>query len=396
MKWLHSLMRERDWAIAQPVRQPLDAPLLLWTTALLGIGLVMIASASVAIAERLIGDPTFYLTRQGLYVGMGMALAVVIWQIPMAIWQRLGPLMLMVAMLLLAIILIPGVGHTVNGSTRWLALGPFNLQVSELAKLAMIVYLAGYLVRRGEVVRTTVMGFIRPMILVAVAAVLLLAEPDFGAAVVITATALGMMFLGGVRLWLFGLLMVIASGLLAMLAISSPYRMERLTAFLNPWADPFNSGFQLTQALIAFGRGEWFGVGLGSSVQKLFYLPEAHTDFLYAVLVEETGMLGGVVVIALFVLLIARTMQIGQRAAEAGQHFGSHLCYGVAIWIGMQAFINMGVNMGLLPTKGLTLPLLSYGGSSILVTCAALAMVMRVAMELPGRGSGARRKGDVA
>ncbi len=391
MSWIATMLRENEQTPMQRMRQPLDWQLLLWTVSLLGIGLVMIASASLAIADRQIGEPGYYLLRQSLYVGLGLAVAMVVWQIPLAIWQRLGPLMLIGALLLLAVILLPGVGHTVNGSTRWLVLGPFNLQVSELAKLAMIVYLAGYLVRRGDAVRTTVMGFISPMILVALAAVLLLAEPDFGAAVVITAIALGMMFLGGVQLWLFGLLMLLTGGMMALLAISSPYRLERLTAFLNPWADPFNSGFQLTQALIAFGRGEWFGVGLGSSVQKLFYLPEAHTDFLYAVLVEETGMLGGVVVVALFVMLVGRILQIGRRAAEAGMAFGSHLCYGTAIWLASQAFINMGVNMGLLPTKGLTLPLMSYGGSSIIATCAALALVMRVAMELPERGARARR-----
>jgi cell division protein FtsW len=221
--------------------------------------------------------------------------------------------------------------------------------------------------------------------------VLLLAEPDFGATVVLMATALGMMFLGGVRLWLFGVLVSMALGAMALLAISSPYRMERLTAFLNPWADPFNSGFQLTQALIAFGRGEWFGVGLGASVQKLFYLPEAHTDFVYAVLAEELGTIGASAVVLLFVLLIARIFRIGRNAAMAGLGFGAHLCYGVALWFAVQVFINMGVNMGLLPTKGLTLPLMSYGGSSIVVMCVAIALVLRVALETPKRGVTQRR-----
>ncbi|MFU8837121.1 MAG: putative lipid II flippase FtsW [Thiohalomonadaceae bacterium] len=392
MNWLATL-RPQQWSMpVQGQAQSLDWPLLLLTGSLLAIGLVMIASSSVAIADRQIGDPTYYLMRQSLYVAMGGAMALVVWQIPLAIWQRLGPMLLIVSLLLLAILLIPGVGRTVNGSTRWLMLGPFNLQVSEVAKLAVVVYLAGYLVRRGDEVRTTVMGFIKPMLLIVLAAVLLLAEPDFGAAVVLSATALGMMFLGGVRLWLFGVLLMMASSMLAILAVTSPYRMQRLTAFLNPWADPFNSGFQLTQALIAFGRGEWFGVGLGSSVQKLFYLPEAHTDFLYAVLVEELGMFGGVVVIVLFVLLVARIMDIGRCAAVAGMHFGSYLCYGVALWIAQQAFVNMGVNMGLLPTKGLTLPLMSYGGSSIIAVCVAIALVQRVAMELPGKGVGASRR----
>jgi cell division protein FtsW len=297
----------------------------------------------------------------------------------------------LLSIVLLLALFVPGLGRTVNGSTRWLMLGPFNLQVSELAKLSMIIYIGGYLVRRGDEVRKSVSGFIKPMALVLVLGLLLLGEPDFGAAVVLGATVLGMMFLGGVQLWLFGLLVTSAVGSLAMLAITSPYRMERLTAFLNPWADPFNSGFQLTQALIAIGRGEWFGVGLGASVQKLFYLPEAHTDFVYAVLVEELGMVGGGAVVLLFVILVNRIFRIGKHAAEAGMQFASYLCYGIGIWFALQAFINMGVNMGLLPTKGLTLPLMSYGGSSMMVMCVALALVQRVAMETPVHGVTVRR-----
>ncbi len=369
-----------------PLEQCVDWTLLSTALLLLGIGLVMIASASVGIAERQTGDASYYLTRQLLYVGMGITIAWVAWRIPLSVWERLGPMLIIASLVLLVALFIPGLGRTVNGSTRWLLLGPFNLQVSELVKFAMIVYLAGYLMRRGDEVRNTIGGFLKPMGLVLVFAVLLLRQPDFGATVVIMATALGMMFLGGVRLWLFGVLVSMALGAMALLAISSPYRMERLTAFLNPWADPFNSGFQLTQALIAFGRGEWFGVGLGASVQKLFYLPEAHTDFVYAVLAEELGTVGASVVVLLFVLLIARIFRIGRNAAEAGLGYGAHLCYGIALWFAMQAFINMGVNMGLLPTKGLTLPLMSYGGSSIVVMCAAVALVLRVALETPKRG----------
>ncbi|MGM0595336.1 MAG: putative lipid II flippase FtsW [Pseudomonadota bacterium] len=366
----------------------LDWPLLLSAVALLGLGLVMIASASVGIADRQVGDPSYYIIRQGLYVGLGLAAALVVWQVPLSVWERSGPLLLIMSLFMLALLLVPGLGRTVNGSTRWLMLGPFNLQVSEMAKLAVIVYIAGYLVRRGEEVRNHIGGFLKPMVVVALLSGLLLAEPDFGAAVVLAATVMGMMFLGGVRLWLFGVLLLLAAGLLSVVAVASPYRMERLTAFLNPWADPFNSGFQLTQALIAFGRGEWFGVGLGASVQKLFYLPEAHTDFVYAVLVEELGMVGGSIVVALFALLVGRIFHIGRRAAEAGMGFAAHLCYGVGIWFALQAFINMGVNMGLLPTKGLTLPLMSYGGSSMLAMCMALALVQRVALEAPVQGAG--------
>ncbi|MDH5784689.1 MAG: putative lipid II flippase FtsW [Chromatiales bacterium] len=374
-----------------PLEQCVDWTVLTSALLLLGIGLVMIASASVGIAERQTGDATYYLTRQLLYVGMGLSFAWVTWRIPLSVWERLGPVMIIASLLLLIVLFIPGVGRSVNGATRWLQLGPFNLQVSELVKLSVIVYLAGYLVRRGDEVRTTVGGFLKPMALVMILAVLVLRQPDFGATVVLGGIALGMMFLGGVRIWLFGVLVLMTFGAMALLAISSPYRMERLTAFLNPWADPFNSGFQLTQALIAFGRGEWFGVGLGASVQKLFYLPEAHTDFVYAVLAEELGTFGASMVVLLFVVLVARIFTIGRSAAEAGFGFGAHLCYGVALWFAIQAFINMGVNMGLLPTKGLTLPLMSYGGSSIVVMCAAIAMVLRVALETPRRGVSQRR-----
>jgi cell division protein FtsW len=364
----------------------IDWMLLLLVLTLVSFGLVMISSASVGISDRLSGEPTHYFVRQLIYVAVGLGLALVAWTIPTRVISQLGPLLLLVAALMLALVFIPGIGKTVNGSTRWIALGPVNLQVSEVAKLAFIIYLAEYLVRRGEQVREHIQSFLKPMLLVAGFSILLLLEPDFGATVVLATTALGMFFIYGVRLWIFAGMVAIAASGLALLAISSPYRMERLTAFLNPWADPFNSGFQLTQALIAFGRGEWFGVGLGGSVQKLFYLPEAHTDFVYSVVAEELGMLGAAVVVVLFVLLIGRIFRIGQQAERSGMIFGAYLSYGVAIWIALQAFINMGVNMGLLPTKGLTLPLMSYGGSSVVVMLIALALVLRVASELPQYG----------
>jgi len=308
-------------------------------------------------------------------------MALIAYQVPLAFWERVGPLMLLASLLMLMVLLIPGVGRNVNGATRWLNLVVFNLQVSELAKLSVVIYLAGYLVRRSEAVRTTVGGFIKPMGLIAVVVLLLLLEPDFGASVVIIATAMGMMFLGGVQLWLFGGLLLVALLSFAALAISSPYRLERLTTFLNPWADPFNSGFQLTQSLIAIGRGEWFGVGLGGSVQKLFYLPEAHTDFVFAVLAEELGLVGGAVVILLFAYLVWRTFMIGRRAAVEGNGFAAYLAFGIGLWVALQVFINIGVNAGLLPTKGLTLPLMSYGGSSMMVMCIAMAIVLRIDAE---------------
>lgn len=358
-----------------------DAWLLGAVLALLALGLVMVASASVSLAERQFGQPFYYCLRQFLFVAAGMAAAAVILRARLLYWEKGGVLLLIVGAVLLVAVLIPGVGRQVNGSTRWLHLGIFNFQASELVKLFVIVYLAGYLVRRGEEVRTTLKGFLKPLLILSAFALLLLLEPDFGTTAVMFTTALGMMFLGGVRLWKFLALLAAVLAVLGGLALSSPYRLERLTTFLNPWADPFNSGFQLTQALIAVGRGEWFGVGLGGSIQKLFYLPEAHTDFLFAVLAEELGLLGVVVVIALFTLVVWRAFIIGYRAEQSGNRFAGYLAYGIGMWIGLQAFINMGVNMGALPTKGLTLPLMSYGGSSIVVTCMAVALLMRVDYE---------------
>ena len=370
-----------------------DMTLILTALTLLGLGVVMVGSASISIADRQMGEPLYYLIRQVIYVGLGLGLAYVALRIPLHVWERSGPILLIGGVLLLLLVLVPGFGRNVNGSTRWLVIGPISLQVSEMVKLALIIYLGGYLLRHGEAVRTTVSGFLRPLSVVGLLGLLCLMEPDFGAAVVLTATAMGMLFLGGVRLWLFGLLMIPAFTLAAFLAISSPYRLERLTAFMNPWADPFNSGFQLTQALIAFGRGEWFGVGLGGSIQKLFYLPEAHTDFLFAVLAEELGLVGGVTVILLFALLVWRAFAIGRRAAQAGMVFGSHVAYGIGLWLGFQTFINLGVNMGVLPTKGLTLPLMSYGGSSILATCLAVALLLRVDLEIRAKhGSAGKRR----
>ena len=359
----------------------LDPWLLGVALALLALGLVMVASASISIAERQTGQPFYYLWRQALFVVIGLLTGALMLRTRLVYWERLGPVLLLFGLVLLVAVL--GLGREINGSTRWLGLGLFNLQPSELMKLFIVVYLAGYLVRRGEEVRSSVKGFLKPMLLVSLIGGLLLAEPDFGATAVITATVLGMMFLGGVRLWQFGVLFAGTLGVAAVLVLATPYRMARLTSFADPWADPFDSGFQLTQALIAFGRGEWWGVGLGGSVQKLFYLPEAHTDFLFAVLAEELGLMGVLMVVGLFALLVWRAFVIGRRAQQAGSDFGAYLSYGLGLWLGMQAFINLGVNMGVLPTKGLTLPLMSYGGSSIVVTCMACALVLRVSHEYP-------------
>jgi cell division protein FtsW len=359
----------------------MDYLLLFAVLSLAALGLVMVASASITLADRELGQPFYYTLRQAIYIGAGILLGVGVYRLRLALVEQAGMLLLLTAFALLLVVLVPGIGTHVNGSVRWLNTGLFRLQVSEPAKLMILIYLASYLTRHGEEVRTQLSGFIKPLALLCLAAILLLLEPDFGATVVMLATAMGMIFIAGARLWQFGGMLGLGGVSLAGLAVSSPYRMERLTTFLNPWADPFDSGFQLTQSLIAIGRGEWIGVGLGASIQKLFYLPEAHTDFVFAVLAEELGLLGVCVVIALYAVVVWRAFVIAIQAEKAGNGFASLLAHGIGIWIGLQAFINMGVNMGLLPTKGLTLPLMSYGGSSMVVVCAAIALLLRADYE---------------
>ena len=350
-------------------------------TLLLG-GLVILASASMSISDNLIGEPFYYVERQLLAAAIGGAVGVACLFIPMQVWRSIGPLMLLAGLGLLFLVLLPGVGYEVNGSRRWVRFGIFNLQVSEPARLCFIIYLSGYLVRRNKDLRENFGGFLKPMLLMSLACVALLAEPDFGAAIVLLATALTMLFVAGARIRDF--LIFFAAALLAMvlLAVTSPYRMKRLTGFLDPWADPFNSGFQLTQSLIAIGRGEWLGVGLGNGVQKLFYLPEAHTDFVFAVFAEEFGLAGSFIVIGLFVALLWRVFRLAMRASEMDRCFESYLAIGIGTWLGLQAFINVGVNMGILPTKGLTLPLISYGRSSLIVTMIAIGLLLRIHHEL--------------
>ena len=366
--------------------QRYDSQLVVAVLALMGLGLVMVASASISIASRELGDPLYYFWRQSAYLVISLILMLAATRIPLQVWRVASPALLAIGALMLMLVFVPGLGREVNGSMRWLKIGPVNLQPSEPMKLFMVLYLAGYLVRRGELVRSTMGGFIRPMSMLAVIGVLLLFEPDYGATVVLFATALGMLFLGGVPFWSFVGWAACVGVSMSVVVMTAPYRVERMLTFLNPWADPFGSGFQLTQALIAIGSGEWLGVGLGSSVQKLFYLPEAHTDFLFAVLAEELGMLGVLVVILLFTFVVWRAIAIGARAEAAGHGYGAHLAYGIGLLIGLQAFVNIGVNMGILPTKGLTLPLMSYGGSSLVINGFAVGLVMRVDHELRRRG----------
>jgi len=358
-----------------------DSKLLFATGALLIIGLIMVGSASISIADGRLDQPLFYFNRQLVFALIGLAVAGVVSTVRLSYWRQIAPLLLMIGVGLLILVLIPGVGREVNGSRRWLPLGPVNIQVAEIIKLFSIIYVADYLQRHHGQLHGSFFKVFGPLILLGVAAILLLMQPDMGSVVVILATVLAMLFLGGSRLDVFAALMTIFAILFAALVWLAPYRLQRLQTFMDPWQDPFGSGFQLTQALIAFGRGDWLGVGLGSSMQKLFYLPEAHTDFLYSILAEELGLVGALSVLILFGIFIWRALAIGRAAELAGQVFGSQIAYGIGIWIGLQACVNMGVNMGVLPTKGLTLPLMSYGGSSLVLTCVAIALLFRVDIE---------------
>jgi cell division protein FtsW len=360
----------------------IDPVMMLISMALLFGGFVILASASITISDNTVGEPFFYVERQLVAALIGGAAAFACLFVPMRVWQRLSPLMLLTGIALLCLVLVPGVGHEVNGSTRWVRFGVINLQVSEPARLCLFIYLAGYVVRQQKALRERFVGFLRPMLVLTLSCALLLAQPDFGAAIVLLATALIILFVGGARIRDF--LLFFSTTLIAMtaLAMTSPYRMKRLTGFLDPWSDPFDSGFQLTQSLIAIGRGEWFGVGLGGSVQKLFYLPEAHTDFVFAVFAEEFGLLGSLILIGLFIALLWRIFRLALRASSAEKYFEAYLAIGLGTWLGLQAFTNVAVNMGLLPTKGLTLPLVSYGRSSLIVTMVSIGLLMRIHHEL--------------
>lgn len=377
----------------------LDFSLLTAVAILFSLGLVMVASASMPAAERLGVGTLHFAMRQTMYLFMGFGLGLLVLRIQLVWWERCSLFCILLAIAMLMLVLVPGAGVEVNGSTRWINLGVFRLQVSEPAKLLALVYMAGYLVRHGEAVRETGAGFIKPLVLLLVAAGLLLLEPDFGATVVMMSTVLVMMFMAGVSLWKFAGLIGASAIAFTTLVVTSDYRTERWTGFLNPWADPYISGYQLTQSLIAIGRGEVFGVGLGASVQKLFYLPEAHTDFVFAVLAEELGLIGILFLLGLYVFIVLRAYRIASVAEQGGNLFAAYLAYGIGTWLGLQALINIGVNTGLLPTKGLTLPLISYGGSSMLVTSVAIAILLRIDYEtrctvnnMPASGVSMRRR----
>jgi cell division protein FtsW len=358
---------------------------LLWSALLLLLGgLVMVYSASIAIAEggRFTNhQPAYYLIRHAIFLCIGLVAAAVAFQLPMTVWQKYAPILFMIGVVLLAIVLIPGIGKEVNGARRWLPLGFANLQPSELMKLFAVLYAADYTIRKIGVMHDLKQAFLPMFGAMALVGILLLKEPDFGAFVVIISIAMGILFLGGLKARMFAMLIVLLLIAFAIMIVVSPYRRDRIFGFMDPWADAFGRGYQLSHSLIAFGRGELFGVGLGASVEKLFYLPEAHTDFLLAVIGEELGFVGVLTVIALFAVLVQRAFAIGRQCVQLDRLYPALVAMGIGIWLGVQSFINMGVNVGLLPTKGLTLPLMSFGGSGILANCVALAILLRVDWE---------------
>ena len=352
---------------------------------LFGIGLVMVYSASIAIADAgrhaSGGHPAYFLVRQAVFLVLGFVMGAIAFQVPMRTWQKMALYLFAAAAVLLVLVLIPGIGREVNGSRRWLSLFVINLQPSEFMKLCVVIYAADYTVRKAAYMQDLKKGFLPMFLVMFVSGFLLLQEPDFGAFAVITAIAMSALFLGGMNWKLFvGLIGMLLIGFV-LLIWTSPYRMKRVVGFMDPWSDPFGKGYQLSHALIAIGRGEWFGVGLGGSVEKLFYLPEAHTDFLLAVIGEELGFVGIAAVIGLFAWLVIRAFSIGRTAASLERYFPALVAQGIGIWLGVQTIINLGVNMGVLPTKGLTLPLLSFGGSGIVSNCIALAMLFRIDFE---------------
>lgn len=356
--------------------QLLDGWLMLAALTLAALGWVMVTSASTEVAASSTGNPYYYSIRHGIYIVLGFIACMVVMRVPMSWWRANGPTFFLVGLILL--VATPVMGHSVNGARRWIPLGIINLQSSEVAKICLVVYLAGYMVRHIERVRNTWGGFGLPLLLVFLQGALLIMEPDYGSTVVVLSAAMGMLLMAGVKLWRFALLSggVIVLGVFV--AFAEPYRVQRITSYLDPWANQYASGYQLTQALIAFGRGGWTGTGLGNSIQKLFFLPEAHTDFVYSVLAEELGLIGAVGVVVLFAILVYRAFRIGRTAELTGRLFSAFVCYGLAVIFGAQAFINLAVNTGMLPTKGLTLPLVSYGGSSMLISGVMVGLLLRV------------------
>ena len=365
----------------QEIRMPgVDGVLLAAVMVLVGLGIVMVASASMHLSSH-DGDALRFVDRHLLALALGAGAGWLAYRMPMGWWRQWSTILYFLGLALLLLVLVPGLGREANGALRWVAAGPLSLQTSEFMKVFVVLYMSGYLVRRQFEVASSLWGFVKPIFLLVIACSLLMLQPDFGTTAVLLMTAFGMLFLGGAPLWQFAALLSLAVGALMTLVWISPYRLERVTTFLNPWEHAQDSGYQLAQALIAFGRGEWVGVGLGNGIQKQFYLPEAHTDFVMAVIGEEFGLLGTLVVIGMFCLIVWRSYAIGARAELRGDRYAAYVSYGLGLWLGMQAFINIGVNVGLLPTKGLTLPFLSYGSNSLIVCCIAVGLLLRVRYE---------------
>lgn len=381
----------QEVGLSLPARYEVDWRLLVIAAALISIGVVMVASASMSVSESIYGNPWHLFQRHCIYLGLGIAAAAVVAMVPIRIWQQYSWLLLLLSLVLLTLVLVPGIGHKVNGSQRWLMLGPITMQPSEAAKFMLIIFFANYFARRHVELKNSWQGVFKPLAILSLVTLLLLLEPDFGTAVVIATAIVAMMFVVGVKLWQFATLVVSGVGAMALVAVLSPYRMQRLITFLDPWSDQFNSGYQLTQSLIAFGQGQWLGVGLGKSVQKLFYLPDAHTDFMFAIVAEEFGIVGSVIVLGLFAALVYRMFKLSRRAMLHNNSFVCLSAFGIGVLFAAQAFINMGVAAGLLPTKGLTLPFISYGGSSVIVSCALVALVLRFDWELLGQPTKRRR-----
>ena len=373
----------------------LDPWLAVSALALASIGVVMVSSSSIAIAEEMHVGPFYFLTKHLIFLVLGSSLGWVAYRVDLEWLKQYSQVMILGGFVLLLLVFLPGIGVTVKGARRWINLGLANFQAVEAVKLFLIVYLAGYFVRHQETLQHSLLGVIKPLVVAGALIGLLLAQPDFGGALLLMAIAGGMVWLaGGSARHLMGILLI-AVPVMVLAALAEPYRMRRLFSFMDPWADPFDGGFQLTQALIAVGRGEWFGVGLGESVQKLFYLPEAHTDFILAVIAEELGFVGILVIIALFAVFTGRAFQLGIEGLRQGRAFEAYLGYGIALWFAMQAAISIGVNIGALPTKGLTLPLISSGGSSVIMSCVAVGLLLKVSAALreprtlgPGEGVG--------
>jgi cell division protein FtsW len=371
--------------------RPYDISLLLFSLAIMSIGLVIVTSASMPVADRLYGNPFYFAIRHGIYIALAIFAALVVMQIPMRWWRLTNVWLLLSAVALLIAVLL--IGRSVNGSTRWLVLGPITVQAAEPAKLFFFCYLAGYLVRRFEEVTENIKGFIKPLIVFFILAVLLLMQPDLGTVVVMLCTTIGLLFLAGAKLWQFFSLAITGSLAVIMLIVFEEYRWKRITSFLDPWADPFGSGYQLTQSLMAYGRGDVFGQGLGNSLQKLEYLPEAHTDFIMAILAEEFGFAGVLTVLVLMCCIVVKAMSMGNAALRKERPFDAYLAYSIGIWFSLQTAVNVGASAGILPTKGLTFPLLSYGGSSLIVMAVAVAILVRIDFELRVDGIQAINKG---